>query len=68
MATNSLKDKLNKHGITQVELSKESGRSIGLINKVCNKKITPSPTTKYKILNALNKLSDENYTIEDIFK
>ena len=67
MAQNGLKNVLINEGITQAELTKESGISQGTINKVCNGKRTPSPTTQHKILKALNKLTHTKYELSDIF-
>ena len=67
MAKNTLREKLDSHGIRQVDISKESGLAIGTINKVCTKKKNPAPATKAKIVQALNSLSNSNYTVEEIF-
>ncbi len=67
MANNILRDKLDSHGIRQVDLSKESGLSIGLINKVCTQKRNPAPATKSRIVQALNVLANANYIVEEIF-
>ena len=68
MATNNLKKILTKEGISQVELAKESTLSDGTINKICNQKRTPAPTSMFRILNALNKLLEkEKYQITDLF-
>jgi len=67
MANNLLRDKLDSHGIRQVDLSKKSGLAIGTINKVSTKKKDPAPATKSKIVQALNSLSSSNYTVEEIF-
>jgi transcriptional regulator with XRE-family HTH domain len=67
MASNKLKQVLTEEGITQTELAFKSSVSIGTINRVCNKKRNVSPTTRHKILKALNSLAENNYAIHDIF-
>lgn len=67
MANNCLKDKLDSHGVSQAELSRETGISTGTINRVCNRKRTPALRTKSKIVNGLNTLSSQSYTTEEIF-
>lgn len=67
MATNKLKEIIVNEGITQTELAKESNLSDGTINKICNKKRTPSPTTMNKIVKALNVLSKNSHDVKNIF-
>jgi transcriptional regulator with XRE-family HTH domain len=67
MANNLLREKLDSHGIRQVDIAKKSGLAIGTINKVSTKKKTPSPATRSKIVQALNDLSNSSYTVEEIF-
>ena len=67
MANNCLKEKLDSHGVSQADLSKESGVSTGTINRVCSQDRTPAPRTKTKIVNGLNKLSESKYEVADIF-
>lgn len=67
VANNNLKDLLIKEGISQVDLAKESDLSEGTINKISNQKRTPSPRSMFRILNALNRLAEKTYKINDIF-
>lgn len=67
MANNYLKEKLDSHGVSQADLSKEAGVSTGTINRVCNKKRTPAPRTQSKIVHGLNQLSKSKYSVGDIF-
>ena len=67
MASNCLKEKLDSHGVSQAELSREAAVSTGTINKVCSKLRTPAPRTKSKIVNGLNKLAEVDYQVDEIF-
>ena len=67
MANNCLKDKLDSHGVSQADLSKETGVSTGTINRVCSKTRTPAPRTMSRIVQGLNKLSKSEYGVSDIF-
>jgi transcriptional regulator with XRE-family HTH domain len=68
MATNNLKSLLTQEGVSQRELADKSGLSDGTINKICNKKRTPAPTSMFKILKAFNELvGGDDYTILQIF-
>ena len=62
-----LKSILVNEGITQAELSRESGVGLGTINRVCNNRRTIAPTTRSKLLKALNTLADDVYELADIF-
>jgi len=67
MYNNNLKNTLEKEGINQIDLVVPSGIAHGTINKICNYKYDPSPTSKSKILKGLNKLTEKVYKLEDIF-
>ncbi len=67
MAKNNLKSILEKEGVNQTEFAKAISMSNGTINKICNQKYNPAPTSKHKILNGINKLTGKDYTIQDIF-
>ena len=67
LAKNNLKSILEKEGITQAELAKVTSLANGTINKTCNQKYDPAPTSKHKILNGINKLADNDYVVQDIF-
>ena len=70
---NKLKDTLNVVGITQVKLAKlceefAESISVGTINKISTRKISPSDRHKNIIVKAINKyLKEEKYSIGDIF-
>ncbi|MCX6224698.1 MAG: helix-turn-helix transcriptional regulator [Bacteroidia bacterium] len=69
MATNRLKEVLEKEGITQTQLALGSGISIGSINKWVNQKRNPSPTMQSRISKTINKiLGDDLYQNDNIFK
>ena len=65
-----LKQIIEEEGISQAELSRESGISTTTINKICTKNLnggTISPTTKGKITKAINKIvGDQKYKSQDI--
>lgn len=68
MATNNLQNVINNEGISQQDLANSSHVSVGYINKVCNKKVTPAPKTQSKIVNGLNTLAKKlQYSLNDIF-
>lgn len=68
MASNELKAVLIKEGLKQSELAGEAGVSQGTVNKVCNGKLMPAPTTRNRLVAALNRLlKSEKYRVEDIF-
>lgn len=67
MAKNCLQKELDNNGVSQTDLSKKSGVSVGTINKTCNQKKTPAPKTCTKIINGLNELSKNRYEFNDIF-
>ena len=70
---NKLKDTLNVVGITQAKLAKlceefAESISVGTINKICTKRISPSDRHKNIIVKVINRyLKEEKYSIEDIF-
>jgi DNA-binding XRE family transcriptional regulator len=68
MANNILQEKLDHHGISQADLSKACGVSVGTINKTCRKRKTPAPRTKSKIVAGLTVLCDTEYTVDQIFR
>jgi transcriptional regulator with XRE-family HTH domain len=67
MATNRLKEVLEREGIRQSEIAYKSGVSVGTVNRTCNMKRTPSPTMRHKILKALVELTGTEYHHDDIF-
>ena len=67
MATNNLKTVLGNENLTQIQLSTESGIGTGTISKVCSKTTTPAPKTKATLVDALNRLAKNTYTLTDIF-
>ena len=67
MAKNNLKSILEQEGIKQTELAKAIDLSTGMINKVCNKKYDPAPTSKHKILHGVNRITGREYGIQDVF-
>ena len=67
MAHNNLKELLEKEGIKQIDFAKEINLSPGTINRVCNQTYAPAPTTKYKMLKGLLSLTDNQYTLQNIF-
>lgn len=67
MAYNCLQEKLDSHGLSQVELSKSADLSTGTINKVCTRARTPAPRTRTKIVMGLNRLANTDYQVGDIF-
>lgn len=67
MASNNLKEILVSEGIKQVELANKINVSAGTINKVCSKKLTPSPTFQNKITSGINNISNKTYNVDDVF-
>ena len=67
MIRNMLKEILVREGITQSELSKESGLSVGMLNRTCNNHMTPSPVSQSKIAKALCALSGNSFDVPDLF-
>lgn len=67
MSTNSLKQVLEKEGISQADFSKRSEISAATINRVCNGTRDVAPKTKFRILNTLNSISKKSYSFEDVF-
>lgn len=67
MAQNNLKKILVKEGHTQAQLASTSSLSEGTVNKICNLKRTPSPTTMVKLVKALNKLAGVKYRVSEVF-
>lgn len=65
-----LKQIIEEEGISQAELSRESGISTTTINKICTKNLNGgniSPTTKGKITKAVNKIvGTQKYKPQDI--
>jgi len=64
---NDLKKLITEEGVTQVELASASGVATGTINKLCNDKRDCALTTLYRIVKALNKLADREYSFEQVF-
>ncbi|MDR0393774.1 MAG: helix-turn-helix transcriptional regulator [Tannerella sp.] len=69
MATSCLKNILVKEGIKHSELATKSGVSSASVGRYANEKRTPSPTTAYKLLNALNNFPtiSKKYELKDLF-
>ena len=67
MAQIRLKEILTSNGIRQSTLASITGLAVGYINKICNKKVIPSLTTKNIILKGLTKLSSKSFSLEEVF-
>ena len=68
---NTLRKIINTEGITQADLSRESGVNTTTITNICNNstKNNVREVTKGKIAKAINRIIKENkYTAESIFK
>lgn len=64
---NRLKQVIVAEGITQAELSRKCGLSTGTINRACNQVLILSPTSRSKILKAINDLSGKKYIHKKLF-
>ena len=70
---NRLKETLDVVGITQTKLTRlceelAESISVGTINKICTRKISPSDRHKNIIVRVINKyLKEDKYAIDDIF-
>jgi len=70
---NRLKEVLNVVGITQAKLARlcedyAESISVGTINKICTRNISPSERHKNIIVKVINKyLKEEKYSVKDIF-
>lgn len=67
MATNNLKTILEKEGINLDKISKRSGIKAATIKRVCNQRRTLAPKTEVKILKGLSRLTENTYSVNDIF-
>ncbi len=67
MATNNLKAILEKEGINLDKISKRSGIKAATIKRVCNQRRTVAPKTEVKILKGLSRLTENTYSVNDIF-
>jgi transcriptional regulator with XRE-family HTH domain len=67
MASNILQDRLDHHGISQVDLATASGVSVGTIDQTCRKRKTPAPSTQSRLVAGLSKLAETEYAVPDIF-
>ena len=67
LATNTLKELLDQAGLSQEDLAQESGVSVSTVNKVYNRKRSVAPKTMGRITNAINALSNQSYSIADVF-
>lgn len=67
MAKNNLRQVLDNEKITQAELARESGFSTNTVNKIYLKKTNGAPTTRGKMVDAVNRLSGQSYTLYAIF-
>ncbi len=67
MGENHLKEVMEKEGVYQAELARKCGLSVGTVNRACNMKRSLAPTTRHKIIRALNDLSGNNYDHDEIF-
>jgi transcriptional regulator with XRE-family HTH domain len=65
--SNHLQSMLEKEGIKQSELSKESGVSGSTINKLANNRLIVTKTTQNRLIIAINKMRNKTYSPEDIF-
>jgi len=70
---NKLIDVLTEVGITQAKFAKLCGEyaesiSVGTINKICTRRISPSTRHKNIIVKVINTyLEEKKYSINDIF-
>ena len=73
MANSRLKNILVEEGVLQSKIAVLAGLSAGTVNKATNGKRNPSPTTKAKIVIALNRAVEEvkgtagTYEVSDIW-
>jgi predicted transcriptional regulator len=67
MAKCCLKQILETEGIKQSDLARVSDISSGTINRTCNGKLMPAPTTRSRIIKALVELSGKEYKPETVF-
>ena len=68
LKSNSLKQVLIKHGLSQTELAKHANLSIGTINKICAMKYNASPKTQSRILISLSQLTGKDLNTEEVFE
>ena len=65
---NKLKEYRTKAGIRISDLAKKAGVSYRTISRAeVGGKEMPTEVTLYKILNALNQLSQKNYSLKEVF-
>jgi transcriptional regulator with XRE-family HTH domain len=68
MAKNSLKEVLDRGGLSRGALSGLSGVSSSTISRILAKKKRPSPSTMKRLLRAINRLERERaYSIQEVF-
>lgn len=67
MATNNLRGLLERHGIYQAQLARESGVSPGAVNRYVNERRSPSPVTAARLAKALSDLVGDSFLPEDLF-
>lgn len=73
MANTKLKDILIEEGVPQAKIAMLSGLSSGTVNKAASGKRNPAPTTKNRIVIALNRAVEEvsgiagEYKVSDIW-
>ncbi len=65
MLKNQLRAILEREGITQANLIKQSGVSASTVGRVANNKRSISATLKSRLVNSLNKLRDKGLRDKD---
>jgi len=65
--SNNLQAVLEKEGIKQTEMSKESGVSGSTINKLANNRLIVTKTTQNRLIIAINKIRNKTYSLDDVF-
>lgn len=64
---NNLEIILLTEGISQTQLAQEANLSYTTVNHVYTKRKEVSDRSKFRVLKALNKLSDKEYQYEQVF-
>lgn len=67
MASSTFKQLLVEEGIKQAAFARAAGVSVGMVNRVCNGKIIPAPTTRNRMIKKLNELTGKQYSHDDAF-
>jgi len=64
---NNLKQILDYHGLSQVQLSTASNVAVGTVNKACNMRYDPATKTKRRLVIGLCALTGKKISIKEIF-